>query len=281
MEKFEFTPIGVVHSSCRYRAESPRQGVFSSSEGEIELFPAFAGDAVADLAGFSRIWVIFCFHLNHGHSWKPRVRPPFPASGVCRSLFATRSPYRVNPIGLSCVELTGVSDRRLFLRGIDMLDGTPVLDIKPYIPAADAFPDASAGWRDDGGEPLPRPLSFSPLFLAQAEFLRRRGAPDLVNFAEVQLAAEPCDASRKRVKPLDGERWILACRTWRMIFTVDAASGAVRLSEVLSGYRPEELAPGAEDPYRDKDLHREYETWNRRAASAAPEGKSFNNEENA
>ena len=258
MEKFEFTPIGVVRSSRKYRFESPRQGVFAGSDGEIELFPAYAGDAVADLEGFSRIWVIFCFHLNRGRAWKPRVRPPFPASGVCRSLFATRSPYRVNPIGLSCVELTGISGRRLLLRGIDMLDGTPVLDIKPYIPAADAFPGAAVGWRAEGGDPERWQLIFTPRFLAQAAFIREASGLDLVNFAELQLAAEPFDGSRKRIRRQGDSAWSLACRMWRVIFTADPAARELSVSEVVSGYSAAELLPGGADPWGDKELHRRF-----------------------
>ena len=143
---FEFQTIGVVHCQQKYRFETPRQGVFSGCDGEIELFDRFGGDAIADLAGFERIWVIFCFHLNSGKPWKAKVQPPFPPDGPRRSIFATRSPYRVNPIGLSCVELVKVEKKRLFIRHIDMLDGTPIFDIKPYIPVADCRPEAAEGY---------------------------------------------------------------------------------------------------------------------------------------
>ena len=260
MDKWEFQPIGVVHSAHRYRFETPRQGVFSASGGEIELFSEFAGDAIADLAGFERIWVIFCFHLNQHRNWKPKVRPPFPAAGHCRSVFATRSPYRVNPIGLSCVELAGISGNRLLLRHIDMLDGTPVLDIKPYIPEADAFPDSAVGWRSEVPEDpdLKWQLEFSPLFTRQAEFILRAGAVDLANFAGVQLAHEPLDASRKRVRQIDEERWQLNCRTWKIIFAPDMAARSINVLEIVSNYTDDELLADAEDRYGDKELHRKF-----------------------
>lgn len=260
MDKWEFQPIGVVHSPHKYRFETPRQGAFSGSDGEIELFSAFGGDAIADLAGFERIWVIFCFHLNQQRSWKAKVRPPFPASGPCRSVFATRSPYRANPIGLSCVEVAGISGNRLQLRHIDMLDGTPVLDIKPYIPEADAFPDSASGWRNDV-PPVPElqwHLIFSSRFAMQAEFILREGGVDLTNFVHVQLANEPLDASRKRVKQNDEIHWQLNCRTWKIIFVPDPEKKMVEILEVFSNYTPEELAPGAEDRYQDKELHRKF-----------------------
>lgn len=260
MEKWEFQPIGVVHSPHKYRFETPRQGAFSVSGGEIELFSCFGGDAIADLAGFERIWVIFCFHLNQQHRWKSKVRPPFPASGPCRSVFATRSPYRFNPIGLSCVELAGISGNRLLLRHIDMLDGTPVLDIKPYIPEADAFPNSAVGWRSEipALPELQWELIFSERFIAQADFILREGGVDLANFARVQLANEPLDDSRKRVKQLDENCWQLNCRTWKMIFVPDAAARRVEVLEVLSNYTAEELFPGADDRYQDKELHRKF-----------------------
>ncbi|MBR7120939.1 MAG: tRNA (N6-threonylcarbamoyladenosine(37)-N6)-methyltransferase TrmO [Lentisphaeria bacterium] len=255
---FEFKPIGVVHSFQKYRYETPRQGVFSGCDGEIELFSEFAGDAIADLAGFERIWVIFCFHLNYGKNWKPKVHPPLPAGGPGRSVFATRSPHRVNPIGLSCVELAGITGNRLHLKHIDMLSGTPVLDIKPYIPEADSFPDSATGWRAEvpaAGQLYWR-LDFSECFMARAKFILENSGLDLMNFVEVQLGCEPLDSSRKRVKHIDGDHWVLGCRTWRINFSVDIALRKVYVTGVESNYSAEELLPGTADKYNDKDIHR-------------------------
>lgn len=260
MESFAFKPIGIVHSLQKYRFETPRQGAFASGDGVIEIFSEYAGDAIADLQGFDRIWVIFCFHLNSKHGWKPKVRPPFPADGPCRSVFATRSPYRVNPIGLSCVELAGIEEKKLLVRHIDMLDGTPVLDIKPYIPEADSFPDAVTGWRNcvQPAESMRWQLEFQEPFLKQAEFILLHAGLDLVNFAKVQLANEPFDVSRKRVKHVDGDRWILGCRTWQIGFAADMQNKKLILTEVKSNYSQEELLPGQEDKYNDKEIHRNF-----------------------
>ncbi|MBE6358425.1 MAG: tRNA (N6-threonylcarbamoyladenosine(37)-N6)-methyltransferase TrmO [Lentisphaerae bacterium] len=257
---FNFKAIGVVHSRSKYRYEEPRQGVFSGSDGEIELYSPYAGDAITDLAGFERIWVIFCFHLNCGKPWKAKVRPPFPAGGPSRSVFATRSPHRANPIGMSCVELAGIEGNRLLLRHIDMLDGTPVLDVKPYIPEVDAFPHSAAGWRDQvpAAEELIWNLEYTPQFLHQAEFIRNLSGLDMVNFAGVQLANEPLDSSRKRVKPADNGTWILGCRTWRIRFTADSEKRRVVVDRIESNYTADELRPGAEDKYFDKEFHRRF-----------------------
>ena len=145
--------VGFVVSPYRERYGAPHQpGVLLGTregvhaEGHIVLADHIAPEVLDDLAGFVRIWVLYAFHLNQG--WKPKVKPPR-GPRVARGLFATRSPDRPNPIGLSCVEIVRIEDSKIYIRGFDMLDGTPVLDIKPYLPYADAFPDAKAGWVDE------------------------------------------------------------------------------------------------------------------------------------
>jgi tRNA (adenine37-N6)-methyltransferase len=100
-------------------------------------------EALDDLEGIERIWVIAHLHLNTG--WNAKVLPPR-GPRQKRGLFATRSPHRPNSIGLSAVRLVGVDGFTLHVEEIDLIDGTPILDVKPYVPYADAFPDARAGW---------------------------------------------------------------------------------------------------------------------------------------
>jgi len=114
--------------------------------GRIELLPHLPDAVLEGLEGFDYVWVIFAFHLNKG--WGPKVRPPrSPDREV--GVLATRAPHRPNPIGLSAVRVQSVEKRALIVLGIDLIDGTPVLDLKPYVPYADAFPDARAGWVDE------------------------------------------------------------------------------------------------------------------------------------
>jgi tRNA-Thr(GGU) m(6)t(6)A37 methyltransferase TsaA len=148
---FTYTPIGHIRSPYARRIDAPHQatvveGTASGdvSEAFLDLAPEVPLEALRDLEGFQRIWVIFVFHKSEG--WAPTVRPP--RGKVKRGVLATRSPHRPNAIGLSAVELVSVEGRTLRLRGVDFLDGTPVLDLKPYVPYADAFPDAKAGWID-------------------------------------------------------------------------------------------------------------------------------------
>jgi tRNA-Thr(GGU) m(6)t(6)A37 methyltransferase TsaA len=146
---FALTPIGWVRSPYQRRFGTPQQAsaVDSDREAVLELDPAqIPPEALLDLVGVERIWILS--YLHRSGTWGPSVRPPR-GPRIRRSLFATRSPDRPNPLGLSAVELVRVDGVQLHVRGVDLLDGTPILDIKPYIPYADAFPDSRAGWIDE------------------------------------------------------------------------------------------------------------------------------------
>lgn len=152
-ERFTFTgqPIAFVRSPYRRRIDAPHQSTVvvgtesgDRAEARIEFVPGFPEAAYRDLAGFERIWLVFVFNRSEG--WKAEVKPP--RGGGKRSVLATRSPHRPNAIGLSAVQLLGIEGSCLQVCGVDLLDGTPILDIKPYVPYADAFPDAAAGWID-------------------------------------------------------------------------------------------------------------------------------------
>lgn len=147
-----FEPIGWVRSPYVQRIDAPHQptvveGTESGrpAEAVIQLVESLPLEALRGLEGFDRIWVLFRFHRSQG--WAPLVRPPRKGAGRL-GVLATRSPHRPNALGLSAVELLEVDGRTLKVRGVDFLDGTPVLDIKPYVPYADAFPEARAGWID-------------------------------------------------------------------------------------------------------------------------------------
>lgn len=145
---FSLTPIGWVSSPYQRRFGTPQQAaaVDSDSEAVLELDPArIPEDALSDLVGIERIWVLTFLHRSG--TWGPLVRPPR-GPRVRRGLFATRSPDRPNPLGLSAVQLVRIEGLCLHVRGVDLLDGTPILDIKPYFPSADAFPNSRAGWID-------------------------------------------------------------------------------------------------------------------------------------
>jgi tRNA-Thr(GGU) m(6)t(6)A37 methyltransferase TsaA len=134
-ERFTVQAIGWVESPYQRRFGTPQQAAALGSDCDAVLHMDAA-----------RIRVVSWLH--RGGTWSPMVRPPR-GTRVRRGLFATRSPDRPNPIGLSAVRLLRVDGCDLHVRGIDLIDGTPVLDVKPYVPYADAFPDAKAGWIDE------------------------------------------------------------------------------------------------------------------------------------
>lgn len=144
-------PVARVHSPYREKFGIPRQPGLVDVESTVELLPGFDGaEMVEGLEGFSHLWLNFVFHACVDQGWKPRVRPPRLGGNRRVGVFASRSPFRPNHLGLSVVELLGIDTTAggvsLRVRGADLLDGTPVLDIKPYVPYSDALPEARAGF---------------------------------------------------------------------------------------------------------------------------------------
>lgn len=154
-------PIGVVRSPFIMREDAPRQpGLGEPAKGTIVLRRSITApdgrvtgsqNMLKDLASFTHLIVLFWFH--HSHGWRPQLVPP--RDTVKRGLFATRSPDRPNPIGLSVVRIVDIYGVRIDISGHDLLDGTPVLDLKPYIPIYDSQPQATAGWLDGLVDPGP------------------------------------------------------------------------------------------------------------------------------
>ena len=148
---FSVRPVGVMRSPYRDHLGTPRQPGTreegSAREGRIVLRPGLQ-NLVQDLDGFSHIWVLFWFNYSRG--WNHTVRPP--RDSRHRGLYATRAPHRPNPIGLSVLPLKRVEGRVLTVGDHDILDGSPILDIKPYLRYADSVPDAACGWVDELGE---------------------------------------------------------------------------------------------------------------------------------
>lgn len=151
-------PVAYVHSCYREKFGIPRQpGLVTEARGEIKLLPEFSQpDIVRGLESFSHLWLMFQFHATANASWKPTVRPPRLGGNQRLGVFATRSMFRPNPLGLSVVRLEAiqhtVSGIVLSVSGLDLLDGTPVLDIKPYLPYADRVEAAIGGFAPEAPE---------------------------------------------------------------------------------------------------------------------------------
>jgi len=137
--KNKFVSIGIIHSPYSSGDEAPRQG--SSEVCEIEIFEQYK-EGLQDIEGFSHLHV--CYWLHESQGFRLVVKTPWDEKP--HGLFATRSPHRVNPIAYAVVELLERNDNILRVRGLDAIEGTPVLDVKPYIPRIDAKPDAHIGW---------------------------------------------------------------------------------------------------------------------------------------
>jgi len=152
-QEFSMRVIARIHSDFSTKFGVPRQsGLVDALESTIVFEPEYRNDdALRGLEGFSHLWLVWVFDQAIRETWSPTVRPPRLGGNQRLGVFATRSPFRPNPIGLSCVKLAGIEQTKEFgtvlrLRGADLMDGTPILDIKPYIPYADCHPEALGGF---------------------------------------------------------------------------------------------------------------------------------------
>ena len=152
-QKIEITPIAHIETDFGTKFGIPRQaGLVQELKGKIVFDPAFrSADALRGIENYSHLWLIWQFSENIRSDWSPTVRPPRLGGNTRVGVFATRSPFRPNALGLSCVRLEAVeTDRQygtvLLVSGADLMNGTPIFDIKPYIPYADCIPEASEGF---------------------------------------------------------------------------------------------------------------------------------------
>lgn len=255
MQTFTFSPIGILQCQQKYTYDVPRQGILAEHTGIIELNKGENFEqALQDIEGFERIWLLYVFHENS--NWKPLIHPPRGDQKV--GVFASRSPHRPNPIGMSCVTLCGVNGRKLYIAQHDLLDGTPILDIKPYIPYADAFPQSAAGWLDHLPPQQPFAIDFSPKVHQILIWFAQHHGPDLGEFIRRELTFNPIADKRKRLSSCGNHRYILAYRTWRIEFSCNLSENHLYINRIFSGYSPEELLPNSPDLYGDKSLHRKF-----------------------
>lgn len=201
MSTFQFEQIGVIRSPYKEKFAVPRQpGLVKSGGGELHLIaPYNQADTVRGLEAFSHLWVLFIFHQTMEGGWRPTVRPPRLGGNARMGVFATRSTFRPNPVGMSLVELNGIRCQKdqviLELGGLDLVDGTPVVDIKPYLPFAEALPDARASYAQQAPQ-ADMPVYFTDALAAELVHLEKR-YPRLREFIVDVLAQDPRPAYRK------------------------------------------------------------------------------------
>jgi tRNA-Thr(GGU) m(6)t(6)A37 methyltransferase TsaA len=202
-QTWTFQTIGRVHSPLKEKFGLPRQpGLVPQLSGQIEILPPYDRDeAFKELSGYSHIWLVSVFHLAVRENWQPTVRPPRLGGNERVGVFASRAPYRPNPLGLSLCALHRIERIAgrlcLSISGCDLVDGTPLLDIKPYLPDTDSAVGARAGFTDI----VPRkPLTV--LWSAQAQQQVQGLAkqhPDLSKLVQALIAQDPRPAYQREV----------------------------------------------------------------------------------
>lgn len=201
MTDFQFAQIGIIHSPYKEKFAVPRQpGLVADGGGELHLLPPYnQQDAVRGLEAFSHVWLLFVFHQTIAGGWHPMVRPPRLGGNARLGVFATRSTFRPNPVGMSLVELKGIRCQKesviLKLGSLDLVDGTPIIDIKPYLPFAEALPNARAGYAQFAPE-AEMPVYFTAEVQQQLPQWDQR-YPHLARFIQQVLAQDPRPAYRK------------------------------------------------------------------------------------
>ncbi len=249
--------IGIVRTNYSERYEAPSQPGRVPGEEDAQVVLHAGEDfeqALLDLKGFEKIWLLTW--LDRNVNWKPMVRPPR-GSKQKRGVFATRSPHRPNPIGLTLTDLKGIEGRTLKVGPVDLLDGTPILDLKPYLPFVEAFPDARAGWIEEAlaeGTEQPYTVVWNELAAEQDRFLKKGFGVDLKLLSERVLRHDPHPHPYRRVSALaDGSRQ-LALKSWRLIFSLQDVE--VHIKYIQSGYELERLKRAeAEEVLHDYHAH--------------------------
>ncbi len=243
-------PIGFFQATEDEKYAVSRQpGVIKGNHGKIILNKnSNFEEALADLDGFDRIFVIYQFSRNK--TWKPKVMPP--RGDKKRGVFATRSPHRPNFLGLSCLQLVGIEGLTLSVKNHDLLDGTPIFDIKPYVVYADCFPEAKQGWLEElNDEPL-FTLHFEEQALLKKTYLENCNV-SLVENISPRLLTSPFPKKQNRIKLLKDNFYEIAYKTWRLKFTVDNRN--VIIHDIYSGYDQDTLQGKRPCLYNDLDLH--------------------------
>lgn len=248
---FTIDPIGTFHTIATALYDVPRQPALQpGNHGVIRLKPGYQFEqALEGLEKFDRIWVIFRFH-KHDH-WKPKVLPP--RGGKKQGVFATRSPHRPNFIGMSCVQLQAIKGLELFVINHDLIDETPILDIKPYLNYADSFESDKQGWLDDLPQDTPISIGWSLFAQKQLDYLATVWNLCLKEGIEHRLQQSSLPYPNNRVKEIEEGKYELAYRTWRIIYSRN--NGIVKISHLKSGYDAETLRGEKPSRWDDVPIH--------------------------
>lgn len=208
MNPYSFEPIGFMKTAFTEKFGIPRQSMMvTAAQGILKLNPNPDFHlALKHLEKFSHIWIVYVFHQHMEKGWRPTIRPPRIDAPRKVGVFASRSPHRPNPIGMSAVildriDLEARGGIEIHLSGVDIMNGTPVLDIKPYLPFADSLPEANGGWAQ--AEITKYNVSFSLECLRLISLLTEY--PGFKMLVTQMLEWDPRPTSQRRAMPIDAE----------------------------------------------------------------------------
>jgi tRNA-Thr(GGU) m(6)t(6)A37 methyltransferase TsaA len=254
---YNLDPIGFFHAKEDEKyAVSRQSGVIKGNTGEIILNPGCNFEAaLEDLDGFDRIFVIYRFDRNN--SWKPKVLPP--RGEKKRGVFATRSPHRPNFLGLSCLELVKITGLTLHVKNHDLIDGTPIFDIKPYIVYADSFPNAKQGWLLDLEPQVEYRINWNDESSCKRDFLENVLKVPIIANITPRLSIHPFPKKQNRICSLENSYYEIAYKTWRVKFSVDETE--ITVCDIYSGYDAETLRGEKACPYGDLKTHLHFNTF--------------------
>ena len=229
MTEFTLQQVALVRSCYRAKFGIPRQpGLVQTARGRIEFQPPYnQPDAVRGLEVFSHIWVLFIFHqAMRGETWKATVRPPRLGGDKRVGVFASRSPFRPSPIGLSVMKLDKVVCRNskvyLEVSGLDLLDGTPVLDVKPYVPYVDIVQEATGGFAPSAPESI-LTVEYTDQTLKRCQAIDQKEYPGFTELVSGVLAQNP----RPAYQDIPGREYSVFLAGYEVFWRVDGATVTV------------------------------------------------------
>jgi len=229
---YSFTPIGYIRSCFTEKFGIPRQpGLVPEAQALLQITAPFnQPEAFRALETFSHVWIVFVFHAALEHKWKATIRPPRLGGNQRVGVFASRSGFRPNAIGQSVVSLLGIEHQNntieLRLGGVDVLDGTPVLDVKPYLPYADSIPDATAGYAPSSQMPVLTVL-FSHKAAEQCDTLDAVRYPDIKALISGLLGQDP----RPAYKDANGQQ-VYGMRLWDLNIRFSVADSDIVVESI-------------------------------------------------
>ena len=269
-------PIGIIRTQKREKFHARHQQ--TETEVECNVLELHTDQdfelALRDLEEFERVWLVWWFHRNT--EWRPLVLPPRGPSQR-RGVFATRSPHRPNALGMTPVRLLGIEGRKLFLGPCDMVDGTPVFDVKPYVPGYDAFPESAAGWIDEVDEAETEParftMDFAALAVTQAQWLLATWGIDYRERLVEILSRDPSIHRTRRIVRRSADRLEIACGAWLAWFSIEG--DIVTVLELAPSFKLRFLTREDYHDVPDREAQLAFlERWPRDETPSSPEPSS-------